>query len=51
MIDKIDTRLNEEVKKLLSKEDLKAEEIQVLLAIKNDLEFDEKMKKMIEFAS
>ena len=51
MIDKIDTRLNEEVKKLLSKEDLKAEEIQVLLAIKNDLKFDEKMKKMIEFAS
>ncbi|MBO7611049.1 MAG: hypothetical protein J6T23_02435 [Elusimicrobia bacterium] len=49
MIEKIDKKINEELEKLLSKEDLKSDEIQVLLSIKNDIKFDEKMKKMMEF--
>lgn len=49
MIEKINERLDEEVKKILSKEELSSEEIQILITIKNDLKFDEKMKKMIEF--
>ena len=49
MIEKIDKKINEELEKLLSKEDLKSDEIQVLLSIKNDIKFDEKMKKIMEF--
>jgi len=48
MTEKIDKKIAEEVEKLLEKEDLKGDEIQVLLAIKNDLKFEEKMKAMIE---
>lgn len=51
MIEKIDKKVAEEVEKLLTKEDLKGDEIQVLLAVKSDLKFEEKMKKMIEFTS
>ena len=40
MIEKIDEKINEELEKLLSKEDLKSDEIQVLLSIKNDIKFD-----------
>lgn len=49
MIEKINKKIDEELEKLLSKEDLKSDEIQVLLSIKNDIKFDEKMKKMMEF--
>ena len=51
MIEKIDKKIEEEAEKLLEKEDLKSDEIQVLLSLKNDLKLEEKMKKMIEFAS
>lgn len=51
MIEKIDKKVTEEVEKLLIKEDLKSDEIQVLLSVKNDIKFEEKMKKMIEFTS
>lgn len=49
MIEEIDKKINEEVEKILAKENLESNDIQVLLAIKNDLKFDEKMKKMMEF--
>lgn len=51
MIEKIDKKVAEEVEKLLAKEDLKSDEIQILLSVKNDVKFEEKMKKMIEFTS
>lgn len=51
MIEAIDKKIVEEVEKLLTKEDLKSDEIQILLSVKNDLKFEEKMKKMIEFTS
>ena len=51
MIKKIDKKVAEEVEKLLAKENLKSDEIQVLLSVKNDIKLEEKMKKMIEFAS
>ncbi len=51
MIEKIDEKIAKEVEKVLSKEDLKSDEIQILLSVKNDLKFEEKMKKMIEFTS
>ena len=51
MIEKIDKKVTEEVEKLLAKEDLKSDEIQVLLSVKNDIKFEEKMKRMIEFTS
>ena len=50
MIAKIDEKLKKEVEKLLEKEDLTDVEVQVLLAIKNDLKFEEKMKTMFELA-
>lgn len=51
MIEKIDKKVAEEVDKILEKKDLTGDEIQVLLAVKSDLKFEEKMKKMIEFTS
>ena len=51
MIEKIDKKIVEEVEKLLTKEDLEINEIEILLAVKNDLKFEEKMKRMIEFTS
>lgn len=51
MIEKIDKKVVEEVEKLLTKEDLETNEIEILLAVKNDLKFEEKMKRMIEFTS
>ena len=51
MIEKIDKKIVEELEKLLAKEELKSDEIQVLLSIKNDIKFEEKMRKMIEFTS
>ena len=51
MIEKIDKKVAEEIEKLLVKEDLKSDEIQILLSVKNDIKFEEKMKKMIEFTS
>jgi hypothetical protein len=51
MIEKIDKKVAEEVEKILKKENLTGDEIQVLLAVKSDLKFEEKMKKMIEFTS
>ena len=51
MIEKIDEKIAEQVEKILSKEELKSDEIQVLLSVKNDIKLEEKMKKMIEFAS
>lgn len=51
MIEKIDKKVIEEVEKILKKENLIGDEIQVLLAVKSDLKFEEKMKKMIEFTS
>ena len=51
MIEKIDKKVVEEVEKLLTKEDLEINEIEILLAVKNDLKFEEKMKRMIEFTS
>lgn len=51
MIEKIDKKVAEEIKKLLAKEDLKSDEIQILLSVKNDIKFEEKMRKMIEFTS
>ena len=40
----------EKIDKKIEKEDLKSDEIQVLLSIKNDIKFEEKMRKMVEFA-
>lgn len=51
MIEKIDKKVAEEVEKLLAKEELKSDEIQVLLSVKNDIKFEEKMKRMIQFTS
>lgn len=51
MIEKIDKKVAEEIEKLLVKEDLKSDEIQILLSVKNDIKFEEKMRKMIEFTS
>ena len=51
MIEKIDEKITFEVEKLLVKKDLKPDEIQILLSIKNDIKFEEKMKRMIEFTS
>lgn len=51
MFEKIDKKVAEEVDKILEKKDLTGDEIQVLLAVKSDLKFEEKMKKMIEFTS
>lgn len=51
MIEKIDKKIAEEVEKLLAKEELKSDEIQVLLSVKSDIKFEEKMRKMIEFTS
>ena len=51
MIEKIDKKVAEEVEKLLAKENLKSDEIQVLLSVKSDIKFEEKMKRMIEFTS
>lgn len=51
MIEKIDKKVVEEIEKLLTKEDLEIKEIEILLAVKNDLKFEEKMKRMIEFTS
>lgn len=51
MIEKIDKKIAEEIEKILAKQDLKSDEIQILLSVKNDIKFEEKMKKMIEFTS
>ncbi len=51
MVEKIDIKIKEELEKILSKETLTSEEIQVLISIKADLKFDEKIKRMIEFTS
>ena len=51
MIEKIDKKVAEEIEKILAKEDLKSDEIQILLSVKNDIKFEEKMRKMIEFTS
>ena len=51
MIEKIDKKIIEEVDKILLKEALTTSEIQILLTVKNDIKFEEKMKKMIEFTS
>lgn len=51
MIEKIDEKIEIEAKKLLEKETLTTDEIQVLLSIKNDLKFKENMKTMLGFAS
>ena len=51
MINKIDEKLKEEVDKILSKNKLTSEEVRILLDVKSDIKFEEKMKKMIEFAS
>lgn len=50
MIEKINEKIKVEIEKILLKENLISEEIQLLLNYKNDLKFDEKMKKMIEFS-
>lgn len=51
MIKKIDEKIEKAIEKILTKEDLTVEEIQMLLLVKNDLKFEEKVKKMIEFTS
>lgn len=51
MINKIDEKLKEEVDKILSKNKLTSEEVRILLDVKSDIKFEEKMKKMIEFTS
>ena len=51
MVEKIDIKIKEELEKILSKDTLTCEEIQTLISIKSDLKFDEKIKKMVEFAS
>ena len=51
MVEKIDKKILEEAEKILSKETLTSEEVRIILDIKNDLKLEEKMKKMIEFAS
>lgn len=51
MIEKIDEKIAKELEKILAKEDLTTDEIEVLISIKNDLKFEEKMRKMVEFAS
>ena len=51
MIEKIDKKIAEEIEKILAKQDLKSDEIQILLSVNNDIKFEEKMKKMIEFTS
>lgn len=51
MIEKIDKKIADEIEKILAKQDLKSDEIQILLSVKNDIKFEEKMKKMIEFTS
>ena len=50
MLEKINKKIEEEIEKLLDKEDLTIEEVSVLLSYKNEIKFDEKMKKMVEFA-
>lgn len=51
MIEKIDEKIAKELEKVLTKEDLTTDEIEALISIKNDLKFEEKMRKMVEFAS
>lgn len=51
MIEKIDEKIAKELEKILAKEDLTTDEIETLISIKNDLKFEEKMRKMVEFAS
>lgn len=51
MIEKIDEKIFKEAEKILLKENLTYDEIQILLAVKNEMQFKEKMKKMIEFTS
>lgn len=51
MIEKIDEKIAKELEKILAKEDLTTDEIEALISIKNDLKFEEKMRKMVEFAS
>ena len=51
MINKIDEKLKEEVDKILSKNKLTSDEVRILLDVKSDIKFEEKMKKMIEFTS
>lgn len=51
MIEKIDEKIAKELEKILAKEDLTTDEIKTLISIKNDLKFEEKMRKMVEFAS
>lgn len=51
MIKLIDEKLKKEVSKILEKEEISTEEIRILIDVKNDLKFDEKMKRMIEFSS
>ena len=48
MLEKINIKVEEEIEKILKKEKLTSDEIQILLSVKNDIKFDEKMKKMIE---
>ena len=48
MINKIDEKIKNEIEKILEKEDLTFDEIQILISYKNDLKFEEKMKKMVE---
>ena len=51
MIKRIDERITTEVEKILEKETLSNEEVRILIDVKNDIKMEEKMKKMIEFAS
>lgn len=51
MIEKVDEKIAKELEKILAKEDLTTDEIKTLISIKNDLKFEEKMRKMVEFAS
>lgn len=51
-MDIIEEKINKEVEKILKKEELTPEEIQILITIKNEIKFEleskEKIKKMME---
>ena len=50
MIEEIDKKVKEELGKLIKKENLSSDEIRTLLAIKNDLKYEEKMKDILKLA-
>ena len=49
MIEKINKKLEKEIIKILDKEELTFEDVQILSMYRNDLKFEEKMKRMAEF--